>query len=201
MTGADMVPRPNMDSIRDAEGRVPHIPGDHRHSRHTPDRISISASIPFYVPGRRPGHDEIIDRMIQLCTRFGLDVHTIPRMRSLVLMVLYGATAVEAIDKVGIHDFPDPTAQDEADLEAAYEQQGRTLLLIAETFALIQNELEAVAFRNHMEWVTDRPDALTTEELRRSRQRSREALPHLTGERHNMLEEVLSDMDDMLARR
>jgi len=201
MTGPAMIPRPNMDSVRDAEGRVPHIPGDHRHSRHIPDRAGVSASITFYVPYRNSEHDEIIDRMIKLGSRFGLDIHTIPRMRSLVLMVLYGATAVAAIDKVGIHDFPDPTAQDEADLDAAYEQQGRTLLLIAETFTLIQNELEAVAFRNHMEWVTDRPDAMTTEELRRSWQRSREALPYLTGERHSMLEEVLSDMDDMLARR
>ena len=185
--------------FKDAEGRRPYLPHDHRHTGHRPTREGVASTLWYYRPGRNEAHDEVVDRVLETGARFGLDIHTPPPLIAHLPMALIGAAMTEAIDRLRPSDIPDPTDEEVADMERMEKRQINSLGMTVNTVDQIRDLTESMALNNHFDWIMRAPENQTTEGLARALARSRLSLEDVNGRNRHRLERRIGDMERLLS--
>lgn len=180
-----------LDAFKDANGRRPYLPHDHRHSGYRPTRESVARAVPIYTPGKNKAHDEVVDKILEIGARFGLDIHTVEPLMLHLPAALSGAMISDIADDIQALQASNPCGNPMENIEWTEKCQVKGLSITINMIQQMQEAIEEVALQNHVEWIRNAPENHNKDGLTRCLARSELSLEDLTGESHETLRKVI----------
>lgn len=138
---------PFYENIKDAAGRFPCVPLDHRHTGYRPTRESFLATLPDSATKETDCYDEIIDRAIEAGARFGIDPISVKCIEIDITLALGGAVVSDLCQLMAFKFSKDQKAvatSEKGDLEAVTS--------VSISLNRIQRQLEDAAVYNYVRW-------------------------------------------------